>query len=269
MTPDLHSLISDSGLPEHEAMRLMVLAAGRSRAQLLVDQTVDVQVADAFVDLVARRLDGEPLQYIERDVPFGPALIRVDERVLIPRPETEELFELACSLVDDPRVIIDLCTGSGNLAIALAMTFSTATVAASDISDDAIDVAATNARTNDVAIDLDVGHLFAPIDVAHRGRVDLVIANPPYLAAAEFATLDQDVQREPFQALVSGVTGLELMHGIAEEAIGWLAPNGILICEIGSTQALAAMDIFSAYAPSVFVDMYGNDRAVVGRMPVE
>ncbi|MCL1598472.1 MAG: hypothetical protein M3094_04765, partial [Actinomycetia bacterium] len=127
---DLVTMLDD--LPHHEVVRLVVAATGHPRADVLVGFDVTPEQVARFDRYVERRRTNEPLQYIEGSVPFGPVDLIVDDRVLVPRPETEYLFELAISRVEFPSVIVDLCTGSGNLALALASTYPDASVYASD-----------------------------------------------------------------------------------------------------------------------------------------
>ncbi|HVR32654.1 MAG TPA: peptide chain release factor N(5)-glutamine methyltransferase [Acidimicrobiia bacterium] len=237
-----------SGLPEHELRRLRAVAAD------------DGELAG----FVARRVGGEPLQYIEGSAPFGPFDLVVDDRVLVPRPETEGLWELAASLVDDPRVVVDLCTGSGAVAIALASSFPGARVVGTDLSGAALDVARMNGATHAPAVEWSQGDLFGALDSALAGRIDLVVSNPPYVAAAEWAGLPDDVRREPHVALVAGPTGFEVLARIATESVAWLAPGGLVVCEIGETQGAEAAEIFAAFGSiRIVADLSGRDRYLV------
>lgn len=217
--------------------------------------------------LIERRLAGEPLQYIEGSAQFGPLELKVDERVLIPRPETENLFELACRMVRVPEVILDLCTGSGALALALKNRFPSAAVFATDISPEAIAVASENMSRTGLSVYLADGDVFEPLPAALLGEVDLIVANPPYVAESEFDALPQDVRREPRVALVSGRTGLEIIEKIGASAVDWLRPGGVVICEIGETQGVAASSSFNGLAMVVRQDLTGRDRYVVGVKP--
>ena len=262
-------VLARSTLPRHEAERLLMSAAGLTRPQLLVAGGIDETVLRRFRSLESRRVAGEPLQYLEGDVPFGPVSIAVDPRVLIPRPETEEMFELVIGVVDSPNRIIDLCTGSGNLAVALAATFPDADVYATDVSADAAEVARANAARNGVAVQTMVGDLFDPLPKRLLGSVDLIVANPPYLAESEIADLPADVLAEPMGALVAGPTGLEVIARIADAAPRWLTPGGVIACEISEFHGDTAVELFEAIDGRLVTDMFGNDRFVIGRSPVE
>lgn len=263
------AVVDGSALPRHEAERLLMAAADRPRGDLVVGVTLNPDVVARFRELEARRLDGEPLQYLEGSVPFGPATIRVDERVLIPRPETEELYEVAAALVEAPSRILDLCTGSGNLAIALAMAHPGAEVFATDISSHAIDLAGENARSNGVAVRFGVGDLFDPLPIEMEGTFDLIVANPPYLAASEADDLPADVRREPIGALVSGPSGLETVARIAALAPRWLSSGAPIVCEVSEFHAARAAALFAPLGGVVRRDLFGKDRFVVGHAPVE
>jgi release factor glutamine methyltransferase len=240
-----------STIPDHERTRLEALAAA--------DRPLE--------DLIARRLSGEPLQYIEGSAAFGPLELLVDERVLIPRPETEGLFEMATRMVRTPEVIVDLCTGSGALALALKNHFPGAAVFATDVSAEAIEVASFNRYRTGLQVYLAEGDLFEPLPAAIFGTVDLIVTNPPYVAEVDFAGLPRDVQREPKVALVAGPTGLEVIERIGASAGEWLRPGGVVICEIGERQGVAASSSFHDLPAVVRKDLSDRDRYVVAVKP--
>jgi release factor glutamine methyltransferase len=238
-------------IPPHELSRLEAIA-GPSKP---------------LEDLVARRLGGEPLQYIEGTAAFGPLDLVVDRRVLVPRPETEGLFEIASRMVRNPEIIVDLCTGSGALALALKQEFPSAAVFATDISEEAIEVAIQNRYRNRLDVYLALGDLFDPLPASLLGEVDLLVANPPYVADREFDSLPDDVKREPRVALVSGPTGLEVIRAIGASASDWLRPGGVLVCEIGESHAVPASNAFLNLPTVVRKDLSGRDRYVVAVKP--
>lgn len=238
-------------LPDHELRRLQAVAG----------------VNGSIESLVQRRLAGEPLQYIEGTAQFGPIELVVDPRVLIPRPETETLFEIASRMVRLPEVIVDLCTGSGALALALKQHFPSASVFATDISPDAIDVASENMARTGSQIYLGNGDLYDPLPASLVGQVNLLVANPPYVSEADFADLPEDVKREPRVALVSGRSGLEIIERIGASASRWLRPGGVVVCEIGEKQGVAAASSFPGLPMVVRQDLAGRDRFVIGVKP--
>jgi release factor glutamine methyltransferase len=241
-----------SPLPSHEVRRLLAAAGG--------DMV-------RFKQLEQARLAGEPLQYLEGTAVFGPLELVVDRRVLIPRPETEQLWVLSRSLVSRPAVVVDVCTGSGALALGCKRSWPDARVLATDLSAAAGDVARLNADRLGIDIEVLVGDLFDPLPVDLAGRVDLIVSNPPYVTEAEWETLPTDVRREPRMALVSGTSGLEILERLAAAAPRWLAPGGWIACEIGETQGAEVEDGFAAVLSDVAIrpDLTGRDRFVVAR----
>jgi release factor glutamine methyltransferase len=240
-----------NALPDHELRRLEEVA---------VDE-------ESLASLVARRMAGEPLQYLEGTAPFGPFDLVVDERVLIPRPETERLWELAAGLVDAPRVVVDLCTGSGALAIGLARSHPAARVIGTDISEEALEVARINGARHAPGVEWRIGDLFDALPGELVGSIDLLVSNPPYVAATEWARLPEDVRREPQMALVAGPSGLEVIRRIATESSAWLSPAGVVVCEIGETQADDIRRMFDRHRYVRIVrDLAGRDRYVVAGM---
>ncbi|MGH8912252.1 MAG: peptide chain release factor N(5)-glutamine methyltransferase, partial [Acidimicrobiia bacterium] len=217
-------------------------------------------------ELAGRRLAGEPLQYLEGTAAFADFEVVVDERVLIPRPETEGLFELAAESVTDPRRVVDLGTGSGVLAIALARRFPLAAVHGVDRLPGAIDVARQNAARLAATVRFHLGDLFSPLAPELRGTVGLIVSNPPYVAAHEWGGLPADVRHEPREALVAGPEGTEVLERIAAEVGDWLGPNGVVVCEIGETQARAVSAMFEPLGPvRVVDDLAGRPRYVLAR----
>lgn len=238
-------------LPDHELARLR-LVAGES---------------GTLEELIARRMGGEPLQYIEGTAQFGPLELLVDERVLVPRPETETLFEIASRLVRVPEVVVDLCTGSGALALALKRQFPGASVFATDNSPEAIEVATENMYRTGLQVFLGEGDLFDPLPVSLVGEVDLIVANPPYVSESEYGSLPADVRREPKAALVAGSSGLEVIQNIGASVAKWLRPGGVVVCEIGEKQGVAAISSFHDMPVVIRQDLAGKDRFVVGAKP--
>lgn len=238
-----------SRLPPHERRRLEAVAGA------------DLE------DLARRRLQGEPLQYLEGTAAFLDFEVDVDERVLVPRPETEGLFDLARREVAAPQVVVDLGTGSGVLAIAAARAWPAARVHAVDLSAAALGVAAANARRHRVEVAFHWGDLYTALPASLRGRVELILSNPPYVADHEWEGLPADVRREPRSALVAGRRGTEVAEVVVAGAEIWLAPGGLLACEIGETQGPALL----ASAPTTMTgirietDLAGRQRYLLWR----
>jgi release factor glutamine methyltransferase len=256
----------------------------RREARWLVQEFVPGSERDAHDALLAaatRRLNGEPLQYIIGHWPFRSLDLDVDERALIPRPETEELVnlalrELAKGAVAAP-LIVDLGTGTGAIGLSLVSELLTRGVAASliavDESSDALALARQNARKHRLdAVSFVHSSWFDSLDESLRGRVDLIVANPPYIGEAEFVDLDPVLRHEPRGALVAddarGIHGFFDLDIIIREACGWLTPHGALICEHSDTHRLAVLELAHEVGFR-FVedldDLAGRPRALVAR----
>jgi release factor glutamine methyltransferase len=257
--------------PEHVARRLLLAATGADRVSLLSDPQIDDEAEGRFRINVDRWRRGEPLQYIEGNVQFGPITINIDSRALIPRPETEHLWELALGLLEgrSAATIVDLCTGSGNLALALKREMRDARIIGTDISAAAIALARENAADLDLRVDFHQGDLFDPLPAELEGAVDLIVSNPPYVAADDWTDLPAEVRDyEPPGALVAGPAGTEVLARIAAGARRWLRPLGDLICEIGETQGDDCLALFADYDPKILQDLSGRPRYVMGRVPM-
>jgi release factor glutamine methyltransferase len=252
------SAAGHAALPTHERLRLVAAVTGRGWWKVTAEPALTSDQQRRFDELVARRLSGEPLQYLEGTVAFGRLEVAVDERVLIPRPETEYLFELV-GKGPIPRLVVDLCTGSGALALTLKQKFPSARVIGTDVSVAAVEVATANGVANDLAVEWYAGDLFDALPDQVAGKIDLLVSNPPYIPEGDWAGLPEDVRREPRQALVSGPTGMEIAEKILAAARHWLAPSGQGWVEVGEDHAQILAKEFSG---QVVIDQYGRDRFV-------
>ena len=188
-----------------------------------------------------------PLQYLMGECEFMGYDFYVDERVLIPRPETELLAERAiAALREHPHpVALDLCCGSGALAVSMALEVPGAQVHAADLSPDALAVTAKNAELLGASVTLHQGDLFAAVpEIAF----DVIVSNPPYIPSADCLTLQEEVRREPLMALDGGTDGLNFYRRIAADAPKFLRPGGVLLLEVGFDQAEAVMALLADFA---------------------
>jgi release factor glutamine methyltransferase len=230
--------------PRLEAEVLLGHALGVDRMRLVIDSKRPLEPAELtrFRDYVKRRRAREPVAYIVGRREFYGRPFRVDKRVLIPRPDTETLVDVAlarttaCSL---SMRALDLCTGSGCVAISLARARPTACVHATDLSENAF-------RLGAHTVGFWRGDLFGALP-ADCGPFDIVVANPPYIATSEVEGLERDIKDfEPRLALDGGADGLAFVRRIVEDAPSRLAPGGTLAMEIGAGEATEVVKIFEA-----------------------
>ena len=260
-----------------EARWIAEQAGGFEPAELVLslDRPVTERCGAHFHQMLERRLAGEPLQYVLGRWAFRSLDLLLDRRVLIPRPETEALAGAAlaeCARLDARRVA-DLGTGSGAIALALAVERVGLEVWATDASADALDVARANLAGLGRAatrVRLAEGSWFSALPGQLRGRLDVVVSNPPYVRADEIDELPDEVRGwEPEMALTSGPEGLDDIALIVAEAPGWLRRPGALLIEIDPRQAepvqrLARRAGFSSV--TVWPDLTGRDRIVQARL---
>jgi release factor glutamine methyltransferase len=261
---------------EQEARWLVQRASGLEGADLIVGLEEPAALGDAtfFYDMLERRLRGEPLQYVLGSWGFRVLDLQVDNRVLIPRPETEALTQMAleeCRRLDARRAV-DLGTGSGAIALALAVEWTGIEVWATDISPDALAVAETNvAALGRIggAVRLAQGSWYDALPAELGGAIDVIVSNPPYVAEFEVEDLPDEVRAwEPLDALVSGPTGLEAIERIVADARLWLAQPGSLLVEIAPHQAVEAGAMARAAgfgSAAVWPDLTGRDRILLAR----
>jgi len=261
-----------------EAWFVLERASGDDRAGLVsrLDEPVAPRTL-AFVEgMVERRRAGEPLQYVLGVWGFRQLELVVDRRVLIPRPETETVVDVALGELDrlgpPAPVIVDLGTGSGAIALSVALEVPAARVWATDRSDHALAVARANlaGMGGRVAprVRLVGGDWFDALPPDLRGRVDLIVANPPYIAAGE-ALPAEVADWEPAASLVAGPTGLEAVSAILDRALGWLNRPGAIVIELAPHQAgeaTARAERAGFTDVQVHPDLGGRMRSLVGRV---
>jgi release factor glutamine methyltransferase len=251
---------------------------GKDRAWLLahMQEAVDDEHLTIFEQAVNRRVQREPLQYITGKQEFWGLDFMVTRDVLIPRPETELIIETALGIAekkDKQLTIIDLCTGSGCIAVSLAKELTAARVFATDKSAKALDVARENARKHGVAdrIRFLEGDLFEPLDELDiQEKVDAIVSNPPYVPSGDLNALQAEVRDyEPSLALIAGPDGTEIHQRILHKGPRFLKPHGALIMEMGIGQAGALVRMIeetNAFnKPHILKDLAGIERVVAVR----
>lgn len=258
-----------------EARRIVEEASGREGAELtaFLDAVANAPALAHYEEMVERRAGGEPLQYVLGRWGFRSLDVRVDQRVLIPRPETEIVVEHALGVIDslDARLATDLGTGSGVIAMSLAAERVRLSVWGVDLSEAALDVARANLAGIGRAatrVRLEAGDWFNALPPELAGTIDVVVANPPYVAADD--PLPAAVSDwEPRSALIAGPTGLEAIERILTDAPRWLQPSGGVVLEIGETQGDRALDLAAHFftTADVHLDLAGRPRVLVALNP--
>jgi len=235
--------LSAAGVPDPEVDASLLLShvTGQPPLNLRLDSWSQVAPEDeaAVRALCERRKERTPLQYLTGVQSFLGRDFHVDERVLIPRPETELLAERAIAALrcHATPVALDLCCGSGCLAVSMALEAPQAQVHAADLSAGALIVTRLNAERLQARVSLHQGDLFAALPEGLR--FDVIVSNPPYIPAQDCLTLQEEVRREPMMALDGGADGLDFYRRIAQGAPALLNPDGVLLLEVGFDQAEA------------------------------
>ncbi len=257
---------AEKEIDESDAEWILSLTLGIPRSSLAEERVVSRAECAKILEIYEERLTGRPLWYIIGDTSFYGYTFKVDERVLIPRPETEVLVRQAVSSLHTGDAMLDLCTGSGAVAVSVACSVAKdkrVSITAADISEDALAVAQENAWKNSANVNFVKSDLFENI----HGRFNLITANPPYVKSSEIATLPQDVREfEPHIALDGGVDGLDFYRRIAEKINRYLVRGGMCILEVGEDQAQEVIKIFQSLSRCDFAmvvkDFSGVERVV-------
>lgn len=273
---------NDVDAPRLSAELLLSHVLGLQRIELYArfDQAVEQESLDRLRELVKRAGRHEPVAYLIGRTEFYSLEFEVAADCLIPRPETELLVQRAIEFLrkrDEAQHVCDLCTGCGCIAIAIAKNCPDAHVIATDISDKALAVAARNVEKHGLQerIELLCGDLFDPL-VPHLDvtQWDVIVCNPPYVSAAEYEALDENVKDyEPQLALVAGEDGLDVYRRITEKIDRFLKPDGALLLEIGYAQGPAVRDLLER--TTLFSDIHiekdhqDHDRLVFARRTTE
>ena len=264
--------LRDSATRDAELLLLHALQAPRVTLLAHPDRELTPGEQALYENAITRRLHREPIQYITGRQEFYGLILNVTAAVLIPRPETEHLVEAVLKLLptERPLKIADIGTGSGAIAIALAVHLPHAEITALDISAEALAVAAANALQHNVSnrIRFLKSDLLSAVN-EEAEAFDAIVSNPPYVAETDRATLHPQIRdHEPATALFAGETGLDIYRRLVPEARNALKPNGLLALEIGFGQQLALMDLLANWREVSFIkDLQNVPRVALAKRP--
>lgn len=256
--------------PNLKARLLMQYILNKSRQYILVYDNKQLTQAQEFQYFrnIEKLIKKFPLQHITHQQEFMKITFYVDENVLIPRPDTEILVEEVIQIAKkiNAKKILDMCTGSGAIAVSLAKYIPDSRITAVDISSKALNIAKKNAKSNQVEnqITFVESNLFENLP---KEKYDIIVSNPPYIKNEEIKTLDKEVQKEPKLALDGGIDGLDFYRAIIKQDYEYLKFNGYLCFEIGYDQKEEVMELIKqeekykdTYSKK---DLYGNDRIII------
>ena len=259
--------------PKNKARMLLQATLKKSREYLMIYDNKEVENIDRdrYIKNVKRLILGEPLQYITGIQEFMKLNFLITKDVLIPRPDTEILVEEVIRKAENiPNpVILDLCTGSGAIAVSLAKYIKNVHICAVDISSKALEIAKKNAELNGVKNNIEFieSNLF---DKIKERKFDIIVSNPPYIETETIKTLSKDVQSEPKIALDGGKDGLDFYRKIADSGSKYLNRQGYICLEIGYNQRIAVRQILENKKRYVNIncikDLCGNDRVITAQI---
>lgn len=260
--------------PTLKARLLLQYVLGLKREQIIIydSKQITTEQEKTYMANIEKLIKGIPLQHITNTQEFMKMNFFVNDNVLIPRPDTEVLVEEVIKLGKTKRnpVILDLCTGSGAIAVSLAKYLPSAKVYASDISKKALEVAKINAENNDASDRIEFINSDL-LDKMKGMKFDIIVSNPPYIRTSVIKELDLEVQREPIIALDGGKDGLNFYRRIVEDSYSHLKFDSYLCLEIGYDQKEEVTQIIEnskVYTGTYCKkDLYGNDRVIVTKVP--
>lgn len=250
---------SAAGIDESDAEWIVSIVSGIKRSELSGDKKLKSSEIDKINELAAQRLTGKPLCYVLGNCDFYGYEIKVDERVLIPRPETEELVSEVLKVASPEKTVLDLCTGSGAIALVVSKK-SGAKVIATDISEDALEVAIENFKLFDTDIKTELIDLYGDL----QDKFDIIVSNPPYIKTDDMDGLDDVVKNyEPHLALDGGADGLDFYRRICAGAKAHLNDGGMIFLEVGIGQADDVKKMLDEeFNAEIIKDISGVDRII-------
>ena len=267
-------LLEENGIEDSiiKAKRLIQYVLKKTASKIIFDMDDSVKKCEEtqYLEYINQIIKGKPLQYITNEQEFMGFKFYVNENVLIPQPDTETLVERAIEIVKDAQSttenidVLDMCTGSGAIAVSIAKLCKNIKICALDISDDALEIAKKNAFENEANVEFFKSDMFE--NISQNAKFDLIVSNPPYIKETVISTLSKDVQNEPHIALSGGKDGLDFYRIIANNAYKYLKYQGKVLVEIGYDQAESVEELFEQTHQydkiRCIKDLSGNDRVI-------
>lgn len=229
------------------------------------NEKITLEDYNKFIDCVNKLNNGLPIQYITNSQEFMKLKFYVDENVLVPQPDTEILVENVLEMIKDREVeMLDLCTGSGAIAVSIAKYSKNTKVCATDISNEALKIAKMNSKNNSTQVEFILSDMFNNLE---NRKFDFIVSNPPYIKTTEIETLSDDVKNEPHLALDGGQDGLDFYRIIINEGYKYLHENGYIALEIGYDQKNDVLNLINKSGRyndiKCYKDFGGNDRVII------
>lgn len=260
---DARLILKENNIDEREARLLLAFSLEIGVEKLLIKKECTLREYSKYMKLINKRISGIPYAYIVGHKEFMKLDFEVNKNVLIPRDDTEILVEEIINI--NQKRILDMCTGSGCIAISLAKYIENSNIDAVDISEKALTIAELNSKKNGVNVKFIKSNLFENI----TDKYDVIVSNPPYIKTDDLKNLQVEVKNEPLKALDGGDTGLYFYQSIIKNASKFLNPNGVLAFEIGYDQANDVSNLLkeNGYINiKVKKDFSGNDRVVLANI---
>lgn len=267
-------LLEENGIEDSiiKAKRLIQYVLKKTASKIIFDMDDSVKKCEEtqYLEYINQIIKGKPLQYITHEQEFMGFKFYVNENVLIPQPDTETLVERTIEIIKDVQPdtenidVLDMCTGSGAIAVSIAKLCKNIKICALDISDDALEIAKKNAFENEANVEFFKSDMFE--NISKNSKFDLIVSNPPYIKETVISTLSKDVQNEPHIALSGGKDGLDFYRIIANNAYKYLKYQGKVLVEIGYDQAESVEELFEQTHKydkiRCIKDLSGNDRVI-------
>ncbi len=266
-------ILKENNIEQNNLKAKMLLSSilNKSKEYLIIysDEEISKELEKDFFDKIEILKENTPIQYILNKQEFMGLEFYVDESVLIPQPDTEILAEEVIEIIRKRKLskVLDLCTGSGAIAVSVAKFLENVKVYASDISNEAIKIARRNSNKNNVKIEFIHSDLFE--EFSGEDKFDIIVSNPPYIKTDIIGTLSQEVQKEPLLALDGGIDGLDFYKKIIKQAKEYLNTNGFLALEIGYDQKEEVENILgkngykNIYSKK---DLEGHNRIIIAHI---